>query len=155
MNPQRRLSSSLSPRSIKTRFIIRFLRSLKKIRNQKCTRKSSYHKVKTAADSSMAYVMGPRRAWSRAMILKMKWKRNRSFRIRGPVMVVGGKKKMMIRKKKMKNNQISSQEAQLRKLIPGGELLDTFNLLDETADYIKCLNAQVIVMRSIVNYCST
>lgn len=75
-------------------------------------------------------------------------------------MIVGGKRMMRIKKKglgeRRKINQSNfGQEEQLRKLVPGGEVMDTYNLLDETAHYIKCLSAQVMVMRSIVNYCST
>jgi len=39
----------------------------------------------------------------------------------------------------------------LRKMIPGGELLDEISLLQEAMDYVAHLHAQVDVLRRISN----
>ncbi|XP_052199913.1 transcription factor IBH1-like 1 [Diospyros lotus] len=39
----------------------------------------------------------------------------------------------------------------LKRLIPGGESMDEFSLIEETLDYIASLRAQVDVMRHLVN----
>lgn len=59
--------------------------------------------------------------------------------------------------KKMKNGEalsgFSQDMEQLRGLVPGGEDMETCCLLEETADYIKCLAKQVQVMKSIADLC--
>lgn len=47
------------------------------------------------------------------------------------------------------------QAKELRKLVPGGQAMDLCHLLEEAAHYIKCLNSQVQVMRSIADFYST
>jgi hypothetical protein len=44
----------------------------------------------------------------------------------------------------------SGQVDKLRRLVPGGQLMDTCSLLEETAHYMKCLTTQVQVMTRIV-----
>lgn len=44
---------------------------------------------------------------------------------------------------------------ELRRLVPGGEAMDLYGLLDETAHYMKCLSTQVQVLRNIVDFCYT
>nr|XP_009780651.1 PREDICTED: transcription factor IBH1-like [Nicotiana sylvestris] len=137
----------LSRRSIKTRFAYRFLRALKKLNKQKkpnSNRVKQYHKVKLAAYASMASAVGSKRAWSRALLLKI---RNR------------GLTRALVKKRVDEENP--GEETgfgytnELRKLVPGGEVMDFYNLLDETADYIKCLSSQVQVMRNILDLFSS
>ncbi|XP_057516678.1 transcription factor IBH1-like [Amaranthus tricolor] len=139
-------TTPLNLKSLRTRFAIRFLRALKKIQIQEKTLNKnsgteltqSYHKVKVAADVSMAATVGTKRAWSRAILSRIRYRR----------VVARRKKRAMGRYKS------PSQAQELRRLVPGGEAMDIQCLLDETAHYIKCLTTQVKVMRSIVNYCS-
>lgn len=103
-----------------------------------------YHKVKLAAYASMASAVGSKRAWSRALLLKI---RNR------------GLTRALVKKRVDEENP--GEETgfgytnELRKLVPGGEVMDFYNLLDETADYIKCLSSQVQVMRNILDLFSS
>ncbi|KAL3358785.1 hypothetical protein AABB24_015730 [Solanum stoloniferum] len=123
---------------IRTRFAYRFLRSLRKL-NQK--EKTNSRRVKYAAYVSMASVVGSKRVWSRAVLSKI---RNRSL---NPNLV-----------KKKKKKRRSSEESgfgELRKIVPGGQVMNFYNLLDETADYINCLTSQVQVMKNILNLLST
>ncbi|KAI3749724.1 hypothetical protein L2E82_20340 [Cichorium intybus] len=113
----------------------------------------------------MASVVGPRRAWSRAILWKI---RNRSA-------LAGNKKRVhhittrlrlqrhhaqQTKKRNLKREHVdpfgnSGLEVKLRKLVPGAQKLDPCCLLDETADYIKCLATQVEVMRTLVDLYST
>ncbi|KAL7124583.1 hypothetical protein ABFS83_14G058500 [Erythranthe nasuta] len=120
-----------NPSSMKTKLALRFLRSMKKLmnKNNNTTYSRRYRAIRDAAYASMASVVGPNKAWSRALIGKRRERKNRVVR-RGRKLV-------------------------LRELVPGGESMDICRLLNETGDYIKCLRAQVQVMRKIVdNYSS-
>lgn len=161
-NTQRLMPLNL--KSLRTRFALRFLRALKKIQNQEkkafnntdngggedfMVAKKCY-KVKLAADASMAAAVGPTRAWSRAILSRIRL----SWRRRGLV-----RREFVASRLKQRRGvvRVASQQGQaeeLRRLVPGGEAMDLHSLLDETAHYIKCLTTQVKVMRSIVNYCS-
>ncbi|KAK4374996.1 hypothetical protein RND71_005673 [Anisodus tanguticus] len=115
--------------SIKTRFAYRFLRALRKLNQQKKPNsQKQYHRVKLAAYASMASAVGSKRTWSRALLGKI---RNRSL-IRN----------MVKKKRRSENPREQIGFGELRKLVPGGEVMDFYNLLDETADYIKCLTSQ-------------
>ncbi|MCD9646409.1 hypothetical protein HAX54_036218 [Datura stramonium] len=119
----------LSPSSIKTRFAYRFLRALRKLNQQKKPNsRKQYHRVKLAAYASMASAVGSKRAWSRALLWKI---RNRNLM----------KKKRRCYVSENPREEIGFVE--LRKLVPGGEVMDFDNLLDESADYIKCLASQL------------
>ncbi|KAL7081801.1 hypothetical protein ACP275_14G061300 [Erythranthe tilingii] len=121
-----------NPSSMKTKLALRFLRSMKKLmmnKNNNTTYSCRYRAIRAAAYASMASVVGPNKAWSRALIGKRRERKNRVVR-RGRKLV-------------------------LRELVPGGEGMDICRLLSETGDYIKCLIAQVQLMRKIVdNYSS-
>ncbi|KAL7582597.1 transcription factor IBH1 [Lactuca sativa] len=95
------------------------------------------NRVKIAAYASMASVVGPRRAWSRAILWKI---RNRC---------------VLTRNKKRVHHITTSLQVKLRKLVPGAETMDPCGLLDETADYIKHLATQVEVMKTLVDLYST
>ncbi|KAJ8899449.1 hypothetical protein K2173_018423 [Erythroxylum novogranatense] len=147
---------SLNPSSMKARFTIVFLRALKKIRTGTPPLSSPrevfqrYRRVRTAADKSLVFAVGSRRAWSRAMLCKIRnqARRRQSFPKR-------------IRTRPIKKNEIkktlTDEEGgvglanDLRKLVPGAETMDLCRLLDETAHYIRCLNTQVQVLRSVAD----
>uniref|UniRef100_A0A3Q7JVU1 BHLH domain-containing protein n=1 Tax=Solanum lycopersicum TaxID=4081 RepID=A0A3Q7JVU1_SOLLC len=119
---------------IRSRFAYRFLHSLRKMNQQD---KTNSRRVKHAAYASMASVVGSKRAWSRAVLSKI---RNRS---------------LLLKKKKKRRRRSSDEFGELRKIVPGGQLMDFYNLLDETADYINSLTSQVHVMKNILNLLST
>ncbi|XP_062081117.1 transcription factor IBH1-like [Humulus lupulus] len=163
--------------SYKYRFVQGFIRALKRINSQKQRLVSSwsscsspaeiskrYLKVKSAADASMAAAVGPRRAWSRAMLRKIIAKnrgspdqliRRRSRSCKKIRRRRSNVKSIM--KKRYKNNEtdIDNKESfeamELRKIVPGGEAMDLSNLLEETAHYVKCLATQVKMMEKIVH----
>ena len=154
-------SKRFSPTSstIKSRFTRRFLRALLKIYRQRTRTPSSpmeicqrYLKVKLAADVSMASAVGSRRAWSRAMLAKIR----HGVRAGSTSSLTMRKRKIYHEKKSTKEVGIVGNAKMLRKLVPGGEAMDTCSLLDETFHYIKCLSTQVKVMTRIADQiCST
>ncbi|GMH02449.1 hypothetical protein Nepgr_004288 [Nepenthes gracilis] len=153
MNPHP--SSSLNPRSIKTRFAFRFLRALKKINSKRPTSCSSssreiskrYRRVMFAAESSMALAVGPGKAWSRAMLIMLRSRiharRHASIRRLRENDSHAVRRKKLMTKRKRHNMLDSSQENELRRLVPGGHAMDLCCLFDETAHYIKCLTTQM------------
>ncbi|KAH0633420.1 hypothetical protein KY284_036206 [Solanum tuberosum] len=75
----------------------------------------------------MASAVGSKRTWSRAVLSKI---RNRSLN------------RNLLKKKKKRRSSEESGFGELRKLVPGGQVMNFYNLLDETADYINCLTSQ-------------
>ena len=94
------------------------------------------HNVRVAAFASMAFAVGPRRVWSRALL--------RSLRRRGGTRSFGPSR---VRRGNRAN--------ELRRLVPGGRRMDICSLLEETGDYIKCLLSQVKVMKRIADSCES
>lgn len=122
-------------------------------------RKSS-QRIKLAAYTSMAYAVGPRKAWARALLWKLK---NRSSNRRRFVVrktsLLGVKKK---KKKRVHVNKVNYQPKgyerennfvekteKLRELVPGGKAMDICSLFEETAHFVKSLAMQVQVMQDI------
>ncbi|KAJ4969546.1 hypothetical protein NE237_016247 [Protea cynaroides] len=145
----KRLPSSPCPHRAK--FNSRFLRALARINKDKPT-SSSYQeickrnwRIKIADDASMASAIGSRRVWSRVMLWKLRSRTSYRALIRSRA--IGLKRK--------KQKVELSHADQLRQLVPGGEAMDFSNLLEEASHHIKCLTAQVQVMRSIADFYST
>lgn len=102
-----------------------------------------HHAIRAAAYASMASAVGPRKAWSRALLKKI---RNHK------VMMIHGKRR------RRRNPRINGEGTRfgheglndLSEVVPGGEAMDSCKLLNETGHYIKCLRAQVQIMRQIL-----
>lgn len=104
------------------------------------------HRIRCAAYTSMALSAGARSAWSRALLrgkLRRRCLRKHAVVLQYP------------RKKEVKLAEGCQDGADvLRRLMPGGAGMGSAELFDETADYIRCLEVQVSLMRSIVNVIS-
>lgn len=166
MNPQHSSLRPNSSSSLKSRFTQGFLRALKRLNRQPPPSSSSppqtasspkemcrrYLRIRIAADASMASAVGSRRAWSRALLLKIRSSRqsrssnSSTRRISMKTKCLG--KKMKKKKKKLK---CSKEITDLRKFVPGGEAMDACSLLDEAAHYIRSLSTQVQVMKRIAD----
>ncbi|KAK4790059.1 hypothetical protein SAY86_017363 [Trapa natans] len=149
--------------SLKRRFSLKFLKTLVRIRKSRPppspSASSSWEirwraqKIKLAAYSSMALSVGSKRTWSRALTMKLRatmgnrrwssWKGSKKMTKRRIV----AKKNM---EKRHLEKDMNSGLQQLRQLVPGGESMDPRSLLEETAHFVRCLETQVRVMRSIV-----
>ncbi|KAF8391868.1 hypothetical protein HHK36_022208 [Tetracentron sinense] len=150
---------SLNPSSYKTRFTQRFLRALMKINKNKnrSSTSSSFQeirrgrrRIKIAADGSMASAVGSKRAWSRAMLYKLRTRTRHQAWVRK--ISTAAKRKRDVGNKP---EEELSRTDDLRRLVPGGEAMDFCSLLEETAHYIKCLTTQAHVMQSIADFYST
>ncbi|CAL5427102.1 unnamed protein product [Camellia sinensis] len=132
----------MKPNSIKTRFAYGFLRALNSLNKNKPSSPSSpkvifrrCRMIKLAADASMASAVGSRRAWSRAVLCKIRCQR--ALAMRGRIRSGGFRRKSGAGK----GFGVGRTDG-LRKLVPGGGAMDLCSLLDETAHYIKCLTTQ-------------
>ncbi|KAF8393934.1 hypothetical protein HHK36_020136 [Tetracentron sinense] len=133
---------SLNPSSHKSRCTRGFLRALLRINKNRPTSSSPKEicrrsrRIKSAAYVSMAYAVGPRRAWSRAVLSKVrKQAKDRAlFRKVG----YGAKRK----RHDIGNEPVREGADNLRRLVPGCETMGFCSLLDETAHFIKCLSTQ-------------
>ncbi|KAB2636677.1 transcription factor IBH1-like [Pyrus ussuriensis x Pyrus communis] len=151
--------NSPNPNSLKSRFTKGFVKALIRInKNHPRSASSSissspreirrrYHKIKTASYASMACAVGRRRAWSRALLWKIRNQACNGGVVRRSI----GSRSHYSMKKRVEQNKVN----ELRKVVPGGEGMDTWSLLEETAHYMKCLTTQVKVMRTIVEIHST
>lgn len=150
---------------IKSKFTKSFLRSLLKI-NGENTNTPNYpgyeiikrcDRVKIAADKSLASAVGSRRAWSRALLSKI---RNRARRPKRWLLRRRRIRRIGCRKSELKREEEEGggdfdEAKKLRKLVPGGEAMDLCSLLEEAAHYVMCLNTQVQVMACIADFCSS
>ncbi|KAJ7957328.1 transcription factor IBH1-like [Quillaja saponaria] len=147
----------------RARFTTKFVRELLKIRNSRLSclgsveeiRKCSL-RIKKAAYSSMAHAVGSRRAWSKAVLFKL---RNRArcqglMKTNSSIYLAAKKKVSNKRRKVVIGDGEVSQVNKLRQLVPGGKSMDICRLLEETTHYVKCLSVQVKVMKSFVDHFS-
>ncbi|KAF5470278.1 hypothetical protein F2P56_010802 [Juglans regia] len=164
MNPRRSISSNPAS-TVKSRFTNGFLKALLRINRQRITSTTAYTpreifrgylRVKIAADVSMASAIGSRRAWSRAMLRKVRSHGRDGAQVRRMSFLAMRKRNLYGKKIKCVEEDVGCYQANvLRKLVPGGAAMDMCCLLGETAHYIKCLNTQVKVMRRIAEVFST
>ncbi|KAK4440965.1 hypothetical protein Salat_0431400 [Sesamum alatum] len=151
-----------NPTSIKTRFALRFLRAINNLNNNNnsttpplnshsaaADKRKRCRAIRAAAYASMASAVGPNKAWSRAVLRKI---RNRMKETIKKSTRAGT---ATVRESNPRNELSFGQENELRELVPGGEAMDFCRLLNETGHYIQCLRAQVQVMRKILHYSST
>ncbi|KAL0459037.1 UNVERIFIED_CONTAM: hypothetical protein Slati_0530900 [Sesamum latifolium] len=143
---------------IKTRFAVRFLHDMKKL--NKKTPPSPYrrrfHTIRAAACASMSSAVGPRRAWSRAILRKIRARTLHDYIInksRNHRLITRRKSVGLLRGNPRDQEEVGfRQEDDLRGLVPGGEGMGFCRLLSETVHYIKCLRAQVQVMTNILDH---
>ncbi|KAG6628886.1 hypothetical protein I3843_14G045100 [Carya illinoinensis] len=161
MNRPRRSISSNPASTVKSRFTNGFLQALLRINRQRTSTAYTpreifrgYLRVKIAADVSMASAIGSRRAWSRAVLRKVRSHRRDGAQVRR-MSFLAMRKRNLYGKIKCDEDVGFYQANVLRKLVPGGEAMDMCCLLSETAHYIKCLNIQLKVMRRIAENFST
>lgn len=141
--------------------------------------------IRRAAYSSMARATGPRRAWSRALLLQAQARARRSRAeasssrraavlvrrrvVAGPAAatrtpparaaatVVGQASPAAARAAVVPPPPPARQAGEparsdaLRRLVPGGAGMEYCSLLEETADYVRCLRAQVQLMQGLAD----
>ncbi|KAL3724434.1 hypothetical protein ACJRO7_029580 [Eucalyptus globulus] len=145
--------SPLPTPSLRTKISRRFIESLVKIRASRDAAtggniRKRAHRIKIAAYSSMARVTGSRRAWSRALLAKLRSRAKRRRHLQNQRRL--GLKRKRAGSRNMVLNEVSRAN-ELRRLVPGGKSMDLCNLLEETSHFIQCLTAQVKVMQSIAD----
>ncbi|XP_042028449.1 transcription factor IBH1-like [Salvia splendens] len=118
--------------SIKSRFAVKFVQAMKRLSKRRGMgdRYKRYRATRAAARVSLAAAVGPERAWSRAVLRRIKKRRG----------LIG--------------RTTTNPRRNLRGLVPGGKGMDYCSLLSETAHYITCLQAQVQVMQDMLHLSS-
>jgi len=136
--------------------------------------------IRRAAYSSMARAASPRRAWTQALLRQARARRVVARSSRRAVLlrrrVSAAAPPLMLHASSPGETSSApaptppSQAARgppprqdgeparadvLRRLVPGGAEMEYCSLLDETADYVRCLRAQVQLMQSLVDLFST
>ncbi|ERN06773.1 hypothetical protein AMTR_s00005p00155460 [Amborella trichopoda] len=131
--------------SLAPTFSNRFLKALATIQSKNTSKHRSGKMIKLASDISLASAVTPKKAWSRAILerFQLHLKHGRALK---RVTVLNKKKKQEV----CRGVESISRPDKLRGLVPGGERMDYCTLLEETADYIKCLETQVKAMADIV-----
>lgn len=144
-----------SNNSLKIRLAYTFIRALGRIKRQgpaarycksapPSTFQSRRRRIKLAAYTSMASAVGYHKySWSRAVLARRLNRRSSE----PPRLDAMGRKKQLPRRPR----DAAGRTEKLRQLVPGGESMDVCTLLDETANFIMCLEAQVQVMQSVLH----
>ncbi|KAI3461806.1 hypothetical protein Pfo_018469 [Paulownia fortunei] len=149
-------NSPTNPSSIKTRLALRFLRAMKKLNKNTppspsvANKYKRYQAIRAAAYASMASAVGPQKAWSRAILRKIRNRKLHRTLLMKERKTHHHARKGVIVRGNPRNDLGFGQENDLRELVPGGKALDFGRLLNETGHYIKCLRAQVEFMRKIL-----
>ncbi|XP_031474941.1 transcription factor IBH1 [Nymphaea colorata] len=143
------MKPSRNPNSLPPMFARRFLKALTTINlsRRRSAVSARARRIKQAADvclASAAAACNAKRAWSRAVLKRSRAvlcrQRRRQLRERRRIMAVP------------KSESCQQGRAELlRQLVPGGVGMDFCGLLEEAADYIKSLKAQVQVMQCIAD----
>jgi hypothetical protein len=106
--------------------------------------------IRRAAYTSMAYTSSPRHTWSRALLRRLRQQQLQLQR-RKPGRLLPTRRRVCIITPAISRPDEPTRAETLRRLMPGGRSMDYCNLLEEAADYVKCLRAQVQLMQSLVD----
>ncbi|XP_057780968.1 transcription factor IBH1-like [Salvia miltiorrhiza] len=145
-------TSPQNPNPLKKKLASRFLKAMKKLSHKissspsppsTAERRRRHRAVRAAAYASMASAVGPRRAWSRALLRKL----------RSKATATSGRKTARRNPRNIGTRFLGLNE--LCDVVPGGKAMDSCSLLSETGHYIKCLRAQVQIMREILDSSSS
>ena len=154
-----------------------FLRALARIHSTSPVPRRS-RTIRRAAYSSMARAANPRRAWTQALLRQVRVRRAMRSRravllrrrvsaappaapapplgaaARTIVSAAGDTAAMALLARAGPPPRQAGEPARadaLRRLVPGGSEMEYCNLLDETADYLRSLRAQVQLMQNLVD----
>uniref|UniRef100_A0A0A9E541 IBH1-like N-terminal domain-containing protein n=1 Tax=Arundo donax TaxID=35708 RepID=A0A0A9E541_ARUDO len=168
-NPNRHAlaSGAASSSPSKRMLAFHFLRALSRIHRATpvpCRTRT----IRRAAYSSMARAANPRRAWSQALLHQVRVRR--AMRSRRAVLLrrrVSAAAPPPIGVRSISAGETSAaalartppprqagepaRADALRRLVPGGNGMEYCSLLEETADYVRCLRAQVQFMQGLVD----
>lgn len=160
------LLASASPS--KPMLAFHFLRALSRIHRATPAPRRT-RTIRRAAYCSMARAASPRRAWSRALLRQVRARRSRASSRRAALLrrrVVAGAAPPPAARSSTTAEETSAAAAApqqageppradaLRRLVPGGAGMEYCSFLEETADYVRCLRAQVQLMQGLVDHFS-
>ncbi|KAJ1273286.1 hypothetical protein BS78_06G268400 [Paspalum vaginatum] len=174
-------SASASPPPPSKRMLaFHFLRALARIHSTTPAPRRP-RTIRRAAYSSMARAASPRRAWTQALLRQARARRAAAVRSRhravllrrrvvvsaaaappapqlplGLVVPAAGEASSAAAPRQQgrpppRQTGEPARANALRRLVPGGAGMEYCSLLDETADYVRCLRAQVQLMQGLVD----
>jgi hypothetical protein len=113
--------------------------------------------IRRAAYASMARAASPRRSWSRALLQQIRARRSRRavLLLRRRVVSAGPPIAGEEAPAPPRQAREPPRADALRRLVPGGDDMEYSRLLEETADYVRCLRAQVQLMQGLLDLSST
>jgi hypothetical protein len=149
-----------------------FLRALSRVHDGPARRRT--RTIRRAAYSSMARAAGPRRAWSRALLRQAQARRSATLASRRTAVLVRRRvvagpappPRAAARSSSVATSATTAalppppalrqagepaRSDALRRLVPGGAGMEYCSLLEETADYVRCLRAQVQLMQGLAD----
>ncbi|RLM73666.1 hypothetical protein C2845_PM15G24180 [Panicum miliaceum] len=170
-------SGSASPS--KRMLAFHFLRALARIHSATPVPRRT-RTIRRAAYSSMARAANPRRAWTQALLRQVRVRRamrsRRAVLLRRrvsaappqtPAPPLGAARSIVVSAAAGETATAAmaltrggppprqagepARADALRRLVPGGSEMEYCSLLDETADYLRCLRAQVQLMQNLVD----
>uniref|UniRef100_A0ACD5UGP9 Uncharacterized protein n=1 Tax=Avena sativa TaxID=4498 RepID=A0ACD5UGP9_AVESA len=176
-NPSRLASASADAASPKPMLAFHFLRALSRVHGGPARRRT--RTIHRAAYSSMARATGTRRAWSRALLRQAQARRSTALASRRTAVLVrrrvvagpapppparaaasarsssvatsaGAAVARPLPPAQRQAGEPARSDA-LRRLVPGGAGMEYCSLLEETADYVRCLRAQVQLMQGLAD----
>ncbi|KAJ4807728.1 Transcription factor IBH1 [Rhynchospora pubera] len=101
--------------------------------------------IRHAAYASMAHSSrSSRRTWSRALLHRLRQRQR-------PGRLLTVRRRVRIVTPIMSRPEEPARAETLRQLVPGGRGMEYCNLLEETADYVQCLRAQVQLMQTLLD----
>ncbi|PWZ36681.1 Transcription factor IBH1 [Zea mays] len=171
-------ASDEPPPSSKRMLAFHFLRALARIHSTTPAPRRP-RTIRRAAYSSMARAASPRRAWTQALLRQARARRAAARSSRGAVLLrrrvasaAASPPPPLLRASAGESTSAPTPLAPaavaargppprqageparadaLRRLVPGGAEMEYGSLLDETADYVRSLRAQVQLMQSLVD----
>ncbi|KAK1686223.1 hypothetical protein QYE76_047071 [Lolium multiflorum] len=170
-------SASATVDAPKPMLAFHFLRALSRVHAGPARRRT--RTISRAAYSSMARAAGPRRAWSRALLRQAQARRSTTLASRRAAVLVrrrvaaGPAPPLALPRVAGRTSTGETSAARaallpppppaprqageparsdaLRRLVPGGAGMEYCSLLEETADYVRCLRAQVQLMQGLAD----
>jgi hypothetical protein len=170
-NPNCRASSAASDTASppsKRMLAFHFIRALARIhRSTPVPRRT--RTIRRAAYASMARAASPRRGWSRALLQQIRARRSRARSRRAVLLLrrrvvsaappIAGEEStapapLPAAPPDPRQAREPARADALRRLVPGGDEMEYSSLLEETADYVRCLRAQVQLMQGLLDLSS-
>lgn len=149
-NPNHTVHTPTFHNSMQALHFIRALARISRPPPKSTTHSCRTKQIRRAAYASMAYTSGSRRTWSRTMLRRLQQQHQHRHRQQLSRRSTVRRRVRVVTPAALRPDE-PTRAGTLRQLVPGGRSMDYCNLLEEAADYVQCLRAQVQLMQSLVD----